>query len=127
MTCEECGDVGHLGNNYPTIQEDVNYINNNNNYHPQPNQGWNQQNQEWNQQQQRPNYQGNFQGSNLCNYNQPPLRDLVASQSKLLDQMSKKVASNDKALENINARMDTFASAIKNQHSFNKMLESQLA
>jgi uncharacterized coiled-coil protein SlyX len=55
------------------------------------------------------------------------LRDLVAGQSRLLDQMSKKVASNDKALENINARMDTFASAIKNQHSFNKMLESQLA
>jgi uncharacterized coiled-coil protein SlyX len=55
------------------------------------------------------------------------LRDLVAGQSRLLDQMSKKVASNDKALENINARMDTFASAIKNQHSFNKILESQLA
>jgi uncharacterized coiled-coil protein SlyX len=55
------------------------------------------------------------------------LRDLVASQSKLLDQMSKKVASNNKVLENINSRMDTFASAIKNQHTFNKMLESQLA
>jgi hypothetical protein len=41
------------------------------------------------------------------------LRDLIASQSRLLDQMSKKVASNDKALKNINARMDTFASAIK--------------
>jgi hypothetical protein len=33
--------------------------------------------------------------------------------------MSKKVASNDKVLENINFRMDTFTSAIKNQHSFN--------
>jgi hypothetical protein len=55
------------------------------------------------------------------------LKDLVAGQSRLLDQMSKKVAPNDKALKNINARMDTFASAIKNQHSFNKMLESQLA
>jgi hypothetical protein len=41
--------------------------------------------------------------------------------------MSKKVASNDKTLENINTRMDTFASAIKNQHSFNKMIESQIA
>jgi hypothetical protein len=40
--------------------------------------------------------------------------------------MSKKVASNDKVLENINSRMDTFTSAIKNQHSFNKMLKSQL-
>ena len=30
-------------------------------------------------------------------------------------------------METINARMDTFATTIKNQHSFNKMLESQLA
>jgi hypothetical protein len=52
------------------------------------------------------------------------LRDLLAGQSKWLDQMSKKVASNDKVLENIKSRMDTFASAIKYQHSFNKMLES---
>jgi hypothetical protein len=110
MTCEECGDVGHSGVNYLEFQEDVNYINNNNNYRPQQNQ-WNQQ--------QRPNYQGNYQGNfqgnnNYSNYNQPPLRDLVAGQSKLLDQMSKKVASSDKVLENINSRMDTFASAIKN-------------
>jgi hypothetical protein len=55
------------------------------------------------------------------------LRDLVASQSRLLDQMSKKVASNDKTSENVNTRIDTFASAIKNQHSFNKMIESQIA
>jgi hypothetical protein len=55
------------------------------------------------------------------------LRDLVVGQSKLLHQMSKKVPSNDKVLENINSRMNTFTSAIKNQHSFNKMLESQLA
>jgi hypothetical protein len=45
MTCEECGDIGHSGNNCSTIQ-DVNYINNSNSYHPQPNQGWNQQNQD---------------------------------------------------------------------------------
>jgi hypothetical protein len=42
MTCEECGDVGHSENNCPTIQEYVNYIKNNNFYHPQLNQGWNQ-------------------------------------------------------------------------------------
>jgi hypothetical protein len=41
------------------------------------------------------------------------LRDLVANQSRLL--------------ENINTRMDTFVYAIKNQHSFNKMVESQIA
>jgi len=41
--------------------------------------------------------------------------------------MTRKLASNDKTLENIHTRMDTFAFAIKNQHSFNRMLESQLA
>jgi hypothetical protein len=51
MTCEECGNTGHLGSNCPKLQEGVNYINNNN-YRPQQNQGWNQQ--------QSPNYQGNF-------------------------------------------------------------------
>jgi hypothetical protein len=34
MTCEECENTGHSGNNYPEIQEDVNFINDNN-YHPQ--------------------------------------------------------------------------------------------
>jgi septal ring factor EnvC (AmiA/AmiB activator) len=55
------------------------------------------------------------------------LRDLVVGQSRLLDQVSKKIASNYKLLETINNRMDSFASAIKNQHSFNKMVESQIA
>jgi hypothetical protein len=41
--------------------------------------------------------------------------------------MFKKIASNDKILENISTRMDTFASAIKNHHSFNEMIESQIA
>jgi hypothetical protein len=39
ITYEECGGTGHLGSNCPEIQEDVNYIKNNNNYHPQQNQG----------------------------------------------------------------------------------------
>jgi hypothetical protein len=41
--------------------------------------------------------------------------------------MSRKIASNDKLLENINTRMDSFTSAIKNQHSFNKMIESKIS
>ena len=44
-----------------------------------------------------------------------------------MEGLSGKVATNDKILENINNRMDSFASAIKNQHIFNKMLESQIA
>ena len=95
----------------------MNFINNN--YHPQQNQGWNQQ--------QRPNYQGNYQGNNFNNFNnQPSLRDLVSGQAKIMEGLSRKLASNDKMLENINNRMDSF-SAIKNQHSFNKIIESQIA
>jgi septal ring factor EnvC (AmiA/AmiB activator) len=55
------------------------------------------------------------------------LRDVIAGQSRLLDQMTRKVASTDKTLETISTRMDVFASAIKNQHNFNKTIESQLA
>jgi len=43
-----------------------------------------------------------------------------------MDNLSKKLASNDKMLENINNRMDNFSTAIKNQISFNKMIVSQL-
>jgi hypothetical protein len=50
----------------------------------------------------------------------------VLNQGKLVDNLSKKLASNDKMLETINNRMDNFSTAIKNQLNFNKMLESQL-
>jgi hypothetical protein len=33
MTCKECGDTGHSGCNCPKLQEDVNYLNNNNYYY----------------------------------------------------------------------------------------------
>jgi hypothetical protein len=39
MICEECGNTRHSENNYPKIQEDVNFVNNNNYYRPQQNQG----------------------------------------------------------------------------------------
>jgi hypothetical protein len=42
MTCEVCGNTGHLGNNCPKAQEDVNFVNNNY-FCPQQNQRWNQQ------------------------------------------------------------------------------------
>jgi len=73
MTCEECGDYGHSATCCPTLQVDVNFININTYYRPQqPRQG---------------NYQGNNQGNNFNN-NFLPLRELVASQSRLLDQMT---------------------------------------
>ena len=119
MTYEVCGSTGHSGNSCPENHEDVNFVNNNNYSHPQQNQGWNQQ--------QRPNYQGNYQGNNFKNFNQQSLRELIAGQSKLMEGLSRKIATNDKILENINNRMDRFAFAIKNEHIFNKMIESQIA
>jgi hypothetical protein len=44
-----------------------------------------------------------------------------------MDNLFKKLASNDKMLETINNRMDSFSNVIKNQHSFNKMIESQIS
>ena len=115
MTCEVCGNIGHLGNNCPKTQEDVNFFNNNY-FHPQQNQGCHQQ--------QRPNYQGNYQGNNFNNFNQPPLRELISGQAKIVEGLSRKLASNDRVLENINNTMDNLSFAIKNQHNFNKMVES---
>jgi hypothetical protein len=44
-----------------------------------------------------------------------------------MDNLSKKLASNEKMLETINNIMDNFSTAIKNQHSSNKMIESQIS
>jgi hypothetical protein len=44
-----------------------------------------------------------------------------------MDNLSKKLASNDKMLETINNRIDSFSNATKNQHSFNKMIELQIS
>jgi hypothetical protein len=73
MTCEVCGNTGHSGSQCPQLEEDVNYIiiNNNNQYHPQHNQGWTQQRTNY-----PGNYSGNYQGNNSSK-NFSPLRDLV--------------------------------------------------
>jgi hypothetical protein len=55
------------------------------------------------------------------------LRDLVYGQAKINESIQKKLAANDKSLETIHAKMDGFYTTIKNQLSFNKMLETQLA
>ena len=55
------------------------------------------------------------------------MRELISGQAKIIEGLSRKLASNDKILENINNRMDSFSSAIENQHSFHKMIESQIA
>uniref|UniRef100_A0A0A9C8Z7 CCHC-type domain-containing protein n=1 Tax=Arundo donax TaxID=35708 RepID=A0A0A9C8Z7_ARUDO len=114
MTCEVCGNTGHSGNDCPETQEHVNFINNNNGFQPlQQNQGWNTQSY----------YQGN--GNNFNNFNNhPSLKDLVLGQAKINENISKKLVANDKILENITTKMESLSSAVKNQLSFNKMLET---
>jgi len=55
------------------------------------------------------------------------LTDLVYGQAKINESLQKKLAATDKSMESIHAKMDGFSTAIKNQLSFNKMLETQLA
>jgi hypothetical protein len=52
---------------------------------------------------------------------------MIVNQNKDIENMSRKIASNEKVLETINNRMDSFTSAIKNQLSFNKMIESLIS
>ena len=55
------------------------------------------------------------------------MRDLVYGQAKIKDTIHKKLTVNDKSLETIKAKLDGFSTTIKNQLSFSKMLETQLA
>jgi hypothetical protein len=77
--------------------------------------------------QSRPYYLGGNCNSNSFNSNQPFLSDLVLGQAKVNESLQKKLAANDKSLETIHANMDGIFFAIKNQLSFNKMLETQQA
>jgi hypothetical protein len=55
------------------------------------------------------------------------LKDLVLSQEKINESLTKKLTYNDKMLENINTKIEGLSSSIKNQLSFNKMIETKLA
>jgi uncharacterized coiled-coil protein SlyX len=124
MTCEVCGNVGHSRNDYSETREEANFINNgnnngfrNNNYN---NQGWNS----------RPNFPFNNQnGGNYSNKfnNQPSIKDLVFGQARINENLKKKLAANEKVLENLNSTIESFTTAMKNQISYNKMIETKLA
>jgi hypothetical protein len=105
-----CGE--YLRVEFPEYQEDVN-INGNNSSSQQQRQAWNQQ---------RPTYQGKYPGNNYNSFNpkQPSLRDLILEQVRINENISKKLAFNDKVLENINNKMDSFSFVIKDQLSYNK-------
>jgi predicted RNase H-like nuclease (RuvC/YqgF family) len=55
------------------------------------------------------------------------LKDLVFGQAKINENLTKKLSYNDKIIENINSKLETLSSSVKNQLSFNKRIESQIA
>ena len=64
---------------------------------------------------------------NFNNSFQPILQDLVYGQKQINDYISRKFLTNDKILESMAAQLEGFNSVIKNQLSFNKMIETQVA
>jgi hypothetical protein len=109
-----------LVNDCPETREEAAYINigfcqqgggNNNGWSNQP----------------RPPFQGNSDFNSIYNSNQRSLRDLVLGQVKINENLNKKLMSSDKILKNINSQLENLSSAIKNQLSFNKMIETQIA
>ena len=51
----------------------------------------------------------------------------MLGQAKINENISKKLAYNDKIFENINSKLENLSSSVKNQLSFNKMIETQIA
>src|SRR6185437_12657218 len=112
MTCETCGETGHTGNSCPITQEEAHFdgANNSNNSSFCPQHGWNS----------KPNLPFcQQQGMNFNNNFQPTLKDLVYGQKQIND--------NDKILESLAGQLEGINSVIKNQLSFNKMIETQVA
>jgi hypothetical protein len=120
ITYETCGDTGHSGNSCLTTQEDVDFNGNNN-----PNNSGYYSQQGWNSKPNLPFSQQ--QGNNFNNNFHPSLKDLVYGQKQNNDNISKKFQANHKILESLAAQLEGFNSIIKNQLSFNKMIETQVA
>jgi predicted AlkP superfamily pyrophosphatase or phosphodiesterase len=78
--------------------------------------------------QSHPQHQGgNLNLNSIYNSNEPSLKDLVLSQAKIIDNFKEKLKTNDKILELMNSKIEGLTSSIKNQLSFNKRIETQLA
>jgi len=115
MMCKVYGNIVHSRNDCPETHEEAAFINNG--FHQPGNNEWNN----------RSCPQGNSNYNSNFNSNQPSLKDLVLGQAKINESLTKKLTTNDKILENINSQIEGLTSAFKNQMSFNKMVETQLA
>ena len=75
------------------------------------------------------NSRPNLPFANECNSsgNSQSFNRNFSDQKTINDSISRKFLSNDKILENMSLQMETLNSAMKNQLSFNKILETQIA
>jgi hypothetical protein len=110
VTCEESGEMGHMGINCPTVPQDVDFVGNFNNGFC-PNHGFNAR---WN----KPSFpfdnrqQGGMEQN--FNRNEPSLKDIIRDQVRINDEVGKKIHATDKLMENINTKMDSFIVATQN-------------
>ena len=116
MMCEVCGNVVHSGNDCLETRKEAAFINNGFRP-PSGNNGWNNQSR----------LQGNSNFNFNYNSNQPSFKDLVLGQAKINENITKKLMSNNKMLKNINSQIESLSSVVKNQLSFNKMIETQIS
>jgi hypothetical protein len=70
-------------------------------------------------------YQPNWR-QNQKSIRQPTLRDLVGQQIRMNNEIKVKLATNDRILEDINVKMDSFSFAIEDQLKFNKKIEEKI-
>jgi hypothetical protein len=98
VACEECSEIGHMGNNCPMVPQYVNFVGNSN---QGLNAGWNKPSFPFDNCQQGGNEQN-------LNRNERSLRDIIRYQVRINDEVGKKIHATNKLLENINAKMDNF-------------------
>jgi hypothetical protein len=123
VTCEECGEMGHMGINCLTVPQGVNFVGNSNNgFHPNQcfNAGWNKPSFLFD------NHQQGGMGHNF-NRSEPSLKDIFQDQLSINSEVGRKLPAADKILESIDSKMKNFIVAVQNQLNFNKVLETQIA
>jgi hypothetical protein len=78
---------------------------------------------------QKPLYQPSWrqQQQNQGSTRQPTLKDLVKQQIRINSEINEKLATNDKILEDINIKIDSFSYAINDQLKFIKKIEEKIA
>jgi hypothetical protein len=123
VMCEECEEAGHMGINYPTVSQDVNFIGNSNNGFC-PNQAFNAR---WNKLSFLFNNREQGGMGLYFNKSEPSLKDIVQDQLRINLEVGRKLVATDRILESIDSKMNSFIVAVQNQLKFNKVLETRIS